>query len=293
MATITPGDLFVPEVVGQIATEILYAKTPLLASGYVDDATNAGAFDAGGNTIKFPKFTADGALGVQALPDSASAVTPDEITMSYDSETVVSNIIAYQWTGAALEDALRSANVSGFIAQTVAKKSAAAIQTALLTEAATTSLTFTEDAFVTYKGLLKAKYTNWGEYASDAEPLAIMHSKVVYDLLCTEEAQKTGVYGATPTIESGMITRIAGLRVLALDSVATSGSGASTTYTNILLRPGALSLYTKRALDFSQQQIANSDGWNSWFTFRFATHLSADKPYGAITYTCGSTLDQA
>jgi hypothetical protein len=88
MATITPSDLFVPEVVGPIATEILFEKNVLLTSGYVDDGFARGAYDSGGNTIRFPKFTASGALGAQTLPTDTTPVTPDEITMSYTDETV-------------------------------------------------------------------------------------------------------------------------------------------------------------------------------------------------------------
>lgn len=295
MATITPSDLFVPEVVGDIATAILYSKLSFLTSGYVQDGRASGAYDAGGNTIKFPKFTDNGTLGAQTLPTDNSAVTPDDITMSYDSEDVVGKIIAYQWTRAAMEDVLRAANVEQFLANVVAEKSGKAIQDSLITTAAATSLTYTEagDGFVTYNGLLAAGITNWGEYAWDEQPLLVMHSKCVFDLLMTDQAQKLGFYGGQPTVESGKIIQIAGKLIMPLDSVTTSGSGADTVYNNLLIRKNALSFFPKRDLDFNQMAIANSDAWNSWFTFRYATHLSANKPVGVIKYAAKASLNAA
>lgn len=292
MATITPGDLFVPEVVGPIATEILFEKNVLLTSGYVDDGFDRGAYDSGGSTIRFPKFTAAGTLGAQVLPTDTTAVTPDEITMSYTDETVTGKIISYQWTQAALEDALRSANVEQFVARVVATKAGNAVQDALITEAETSTLSYTTDGegAIGYKSLLEARYDKWGEYANDTTPLLIAHSKVVYDLLCTEEAQKVGVYGVN-TVQAGKIMSIAGLNILASDAIGTTTSNGTTVYKNLILKPGALMLAMRRELDYKEQPLAHTDIWNTWWTFRFATHLSEDKPYGVIQYLCSSTLD--
>ena len=294
MAILTPSDVFVPEVLGDTVIEILYAKTDFLNSGYVADGRVSGGYDQG-NTIKFPKFTADGDLGVQTLPTDASSVTADKVSMSYDSESVTGAIIAYEWTKATMEDAIRAGNVAGFLAEVVAKKYRIEIQRALLATAAATSLSYTEggDGFVTYKGLLAAGIKNWGEYAWDEDPLTIMHSKVVFDLLNTDEAKRNLLFGGPGTVESGKIMRIAGKNIMALDSVPKTGSGASTVYTNIMLRKGGLSLFMKRELDYNQLPVRNGDAWDMWFTFRYATHLSKQKPYPAIAYGAKSTLDQA
>lgn len=298
MAIITPSKVFQPEFLGHTAVEILFKKLSLLNSGFVANAEARGAFALTPNEIKFPKFVEDGALGVQTLPEDGSSVTPDDIEMDFDTEQSVDKIIAYRWTKKTLETALRGnesnpGSVEEFLAQTVARKSQKAIQDSLIAKA----IAKTESANMvvedvsglpTYAGLLKAGYEKWGEYATDEDQLLIAHSKVVYDILMTDEAQKANLYGAPNTVTSGKIMQIAGKHILPLDSIPTNEDGL---YKNIILRRGGLELYMLRDLDFQEQAIANSDAWNSWWTFRFATHVPADLPTPVIQYLVGSSLD--
>jgi hypothetical protein len=297
MATLTPSDVFQPEFIGPTAVEILFAKNSLLSSGFIADARAYGAFAVSADDIKFPKYTGDGDLGVQALPENGSAVTPDKITMSYDSESSVDKIIAYQWTKKALETALQGnganpGSVNQFMAQTVARKSGNAIQAALIAaaeaKATAASQVYTDaNGSASYAGLLRTEYEYFGEYAGDGDSLLIMHPNCVYDLLLTDEVQKSQVYGAPASVVSGKVSMIAGKMVLPLASISKTGD----VYNNLILRRDAVQFYPLRDLDYNQQAVANSDAWNTWFTFRFATHVSADKPTGVITYKCISSLD--
>lgn len=292
-----PSDLFVPQRVGDVAIAINYAKLSLLTSGYIRDAAEVGAYESGGNTITFPKWTSDGDLGAQTMTDG-NAVTADKMTASSDTESLISKIIAFEWTLAAMEDALRGkdkASVSARLGEVVAQKSRKAIQDSILTEAATTSLSFDEatdgDGYTSYRGILRAAIENWGEKAWDEVPLLVMHSKCVFDLLNTEEVKKSQVYGGTPSVENGKIMAIAGKLVMPLDSIDTDGSGADTTYNNLIIRKNALLYWPKRELTYQELPQKNSDAWDTWWTFRYGVHLAADLPLGVIKYVCKSSLD--
>lgn len=297
MSTITPSDVFQPEAIGPAAIDILFVKNTLLASGFIADARAIGAFASSPDDIKFPKITSDGALGAQDLPESGSAVTPDKVTMSYDSESSIDKIIAYQWTLKALETAIQGqgfspGSVEAMIASFVARKAGNAIQTSLLSCAATAATAATQDytdpaGTATYAGLLRTEYAYWGEYAGDGDTIAVMHPNCVYDLLLTPEVQKAQVYGAPASVVSGRVMQLAGKTILPLAAI-TSSAGV---YSNLILRRDALQFFPLRDLSYQQQPVANSDAWNTWFTFRYAVHAAIDKPRGFITYKAISSLD--
>lgn len=297
MAIITPSDVFQPEMVGPTAVDILFNKNTLLSSGFIADARAYGAFAVSADDIKFPKFTGDGSLGAQSLPEAGTAVTPDEITMSYDSESSIDKIIAYQWTLKALETAIRgnSANpgsVEAFMAQTVARKSGNAIQSSLVscaeTAAAAASQEYTDVAgTATYAGLLRTEYDYFGEYAGDGDSLLVMHPNCVYDLLLTPEVQKSQIYGAPASVVSGKVSMIAGKMVLPLAAINSTDG----VYSNLIIRRDALQFFPLRDLTYNEQPVANSDTWNTWFTFRYACHVAMDRPRGVITYKAISSLD--
>jgi hypothetical protein len=296
MAIITPSDVFQPEFIGDTAIEILFSKTDLLTSGFIADARAMGAFADSADDIKFPKYTGMGS-DAQDLPEDGSAVTPDEITMGYDSESSIDKIIPYRWTQKALETALRGGqkapgSVEKMIAMAVAQKSKKAIQASLIT-CATTAATAASQVYTdpagtsTYAGLLRTEYGYFGEYAGDGDTLAVMHPNCVYDLLLTPEVQKAQVYGAPPSVVSGKVTMLAGKAILPLSAVPVTAG----VYSNLILRRNVLSLYPLRDLTYQEQAIALSDAWNTWFTFRYAAHCAKDLPVGCITYKATSSLD--
>jgi hypothetical protein len=292
MAYTAPSDVFVPQRVGDIATEINFQKNSLLKSGFISDARDFG-YESGGNTVTFPKWTGRGS-GAQTLPTTDAAVTPGQFTMSSDTETLKGKIVSFNLLQATLEDIVKMANPNRFMAKVVAADVDEAIQSDIITEAETTTLEYEQegDGIVNYRGLLRAGIENWGEKAWDrGNVLAVMHSDVVFDLLQTDEAKKVGDYGGQQTVVSGEIMQIAGKLILPLDSVTTEGDGAAKTYTNLIIARDALMFWPKRELEYNEQKKAHSDLWQLWWTVRYGVHLRADLPLGVIKYTTTSSIN--
>jgi len=184
MAVTAIADVFVPEVIGAIVTDILFERTPLLALGSVSNATEQ-VFGDGGNTVTFPYF--DSARGiVQDNPGATrSGVTPSKISMGSYQETMNSKIISLDADKNALADALRAANPMAHISELVARESQLAIQGDLVDKAMQTPLQLnvlgesTKTLTVDY--ILEAKMKR-GEYAAFGRPVLYAATKAVTDL---------------------------------------------------------------------------------------------------------------
>jgi hypothetical protein len=92
MAITQNGDIFVPQAIGPVATDILFEKDALLRSGYVVNAANS-IWGMGGNTVTFPirnttipiRNTTTTGMVQDQVSNSRTGVTPSKV--SYDTYT--------------------------------------------------------------------------------------------------------------------------------------------------------------------------------------------------------------
>lgn len=228
MAVTAITDLFVPEVIGDLATNILFKKTPLLRSGVVANVTNA-IFSAGGNTITFPYFSTTTTSLVQTNPGATrTGVTATNVTMSSYDETLKSKIISLDFDKNAMADVLQSAGLNEHVAEIVAKESSLDIQNSLVLSAEETDLSLSilgdSEKTLNVDAILAAKMKR-GEYAGDGTPILFVHTKQATDLMLTDDfktlatAATTSLVIAGTQAPPGAIGMVHGVWIVPMDSI--------------------------------------------------------------------------
>ena len=289
MALTKPSDVFIPEIIGALANEILLSKDSLLSSGYIQDARTVAFRDGTGSKVVFPKIETNTAA-VVADPQDGNTVDAGSFTMGTDEEPVVDKIVAMDILDKTIKAmANGQLDPNAYVANFVAKKIRLNVQTALLAAGAASASKYTDPKGLgNWDGLMLAASRYWGEYAYDEPPLLVAHSKVVTDLVMSEEAKKAGLYGGAPVVQSGQLMTFAGKNILPLDSVpAVNGK-----YQNLILRRDALSLWNQVDVQYGEQRKAHTTLWQMDWWFSYAVHLSADVPVGCIVYEVPALLDQ-
>lgn len=292
MAQTSPADVFQFEVVAGLVDERLFDFTTLLNSGYVGDARANAQTNVKGDTITVIKATTvEANLGVQVNPRTGSAVTPDKVEFDSDEYTMVSKILAYDMDQRAMRLMEQVADPNEFMANEVLKLQRSNIQNALLAAAVSGGIEFIDAVGVAnWKGFRRAVTTAWGE-KQDAlgAPLLIVHPNVMYDITCTEEAMKAGVFGLNGVIESGKVYTFAGLNLMQLGAVTQDeGTGK---YNNVILTKDALQYYQDEEIGYHEQRKAHTTTWQLDFDFSYAAWLSEQKPTGAIVMPLASSID--
>lgn len=295
MAITALANVFVPQVVGDTATDILFKKVPLLQSGYVVNAQPI-SINGAGNTITFPYWDTNVSGLVQNQTNSRTGVTPGGFTMSTYTETIQNKIISLDFEKNVLTDIAPSADLNGVVANKVAKLSAADIQSLLITKAETTNLsldiTAASTKTVTVDSIVRAKMLR-GEYA-EGTPALFLHSKQFADLATTSD-YKSLASAANPAIVSAMglppgtVAVVHGVAIVLMDSVSIDTTPNPDTYTALMLWPGALQLYIKQTVEASQKTHAGSNTITMDFDFRYGATLFRDSPRGAIKFITHAT----
>lgn len=227
MAVTAITDVFVPEVIGDIATNVLFYKTPILRSGVVANVTNA-IFSVGGNTITFPYF--DTATGlVQTNPGATrTGVTPSKVSMNSYEESLKSKIISLDFDKNAMSDVLQSAGLNEHVGEMVASESALDIQSSLILSAEETDLALSilgdTTKTLNVDAIAQAKMKR-GEHADDGIPILFVHTKQATDLMLTSDfktlasAATTAIVKAGASVPPGAIGMIHGAWVVVMDSI--------------------------------------------------------------------------
>lgn len=289
MAQTSPSNVFSPQVVVDLVSEQLFPKTTLLNSGYIKDArANANTNVKGDQITVIRQEKVDANLGVQGNPRTGAPVTPDRIQMTSDTHNLVSKMLAYDMDDRAMTLLNQVGDANQFMADEVLKLIRSHVQSALIGAGMGTTLTYEEIAGgVNWRGLRRCLTRNWGENNDSlGVPLFICHPDVMFDLTCTEEARKTGIFGGSSIIESGSVYKFAGLNVMQLGSVEKTAD----VYHNLIVLPGALNYYQDEGIGYSEQKLAHTTTWQMDWDFMYAAFLSQQAPIGCIKYDCVSTI---
>lgn len=141
MAITGVGDVFIPEVVADITSDILMKEKKLLNSPYVVDGTTQ-MYRDGGSDITFPYFETGKGIVQDQVTNSRTGVTPSEIKMGFYKESVINRIISFDHDENAFEDILQTADPNQHIAEIVADEYGDEIQERLIQTAMATPLLY-------------------------------------------------------------------------------------------------------------------------------------------------------
>lgn len=253
MAVTLGTDVFVPEVIADITTDILFKDTPLVNSPYVADGSPA-IYRDGSNTLTFPYWDTDKTGIVQEQVETRTGVTPSKISMDYYSVEVNNKIVSFDFSENMLEDILQTANPNAHVAEIVASESRLEIQGALISDAESSPLmdevnylsAAGPDQVLTVDSILRAKML-WGEKAAGVVPGVFVHSKQFTDLAQSDDFKKLGTATTNNAIvqaqaPKGAVAMVHGCLLYLLDSVTRKGGTVVS-----ITREGSLATVTTAA----------------------------------------------
>lgn len=287
MAYTKISDVFVPEVVGPIVKTYVYDNLALLRSGLVKDIENVVEWNRGGNTVTFPTYTGfTPGSGSENLPTDGSSVDSKNVSMSSVTEDVTGRIIPLAFTGTMLEDVIQSVELQGKVLEQIGEEAANDIDETLITEALTTTLSYSGTAGVpiSYDTLSQAKML-WGDKVHRFNAGLVLHSAVYSNLLRLGVVTEYQNWGADPTTRTGAVPYFCGMPVYVSDNI-TSTDGV---YNNLIIAEGSLEWAMKREVTIELKTLPGNDNKYLDATYRWMVHLSERRPLGAIVYQCGVT----
>jgi hypothetical protein len=208
---------------------------------------NTGEKLKGGDTVKVPYFDAIGELDDVT---EGNALTPVALAQTSETASVIHSGKAGEITNWAQLTAMFSDPYAEY-----AKQFAAAtmrrIDKNLITAAGTTTLSNDISgnagaaAQINYDAMVDAKMKWADEQDASEVSLFVCHSKVFGDMLKLKDS--TGRPLVVMNAADGELPRFVGMPVAVSDRVTTSGSGASTIYTNLLCKKAALAAWVNGA----------------------------------------------
>lgn len=228
MAVTAISDIFVPQVVGDLATNILFKKVPILRSGVVKNAT-PDVYAEGGNTVTFPYFDTTITGLVQDNPGATrTGVTPSKISMGTYTEELSSKIVSFDVDKNALMDVSGKVDLMGHVADLVAQESGVTIQDLLVLKANDTTLVhsiLSESTKTLNVDAIGAAKLKRGEYADDDMPILFVHTDQAKSLLASSDfktlssAATTAIVKAGASIPPGAVGMVHNSWVVIMDSI--------------------------------------------------------------------------
>lgn len=193
MAVTTNTDVVIPQqVVADIAVDILFKSTPLLASGAVFDLTQF-ATNAGGENITLRTFDTELGNVQNAVRTQRAGVEPSKVSMDSYVETLHTKVTSFDADRFALIDA--NAGVYDHMAQVAAREIGASIQDLLIDKALGTDLWFDSSTLtsktLTVRSILAAKM-KWGDRATGAPATLFVTSEQYEDLASSDDYLSLG-----------------------------------------------------------------------------------------------------
>ena len=280
----TSADLFMPQVVGDHATDILLQRDAMLRSRAVTVMPGDIWARGGNDKLDIPTFTTDLSDMVKAaVRDSRAGVDPEKVTMDSYQEDVLSRVISIDADSLALEDAPEY--VQEHLSAIIAERVSASIQADLIAKAAGTSLeldiTGETDKALTVDGLLRAKM-KWGDYFGEAEPVAFLHPKQFEDLALTEDFKELGsaATGSLVTVAAGaspIAARVHGIDIVVLNGLPVT-AGTPDKLTALLCQPGALPFSIRKNPETHLIRHPGSAVVTLDTTFRWVSTLARRQP---------------
>jgi len=280
----TPSDVFSPQVVGQAIKGYLYNNVALLGSGYIGSIPGA-VWSAGGNQVTFPKytgFTATAGVASSANAADGTKVDSKKVTVTTVTADCVNRILSIAVDKVTLQNAYTDMDLYNMIISQIGEQIRNEIDLALITEAATTTLTLgdtTTPVDMTYDNVVDAKML-WGDKAQNADAAMIVHSNSYGEILKLADIKDASKFGI-PTSVAGEVPVLAGMPVFVSDNITFNDSTADS-YTNLIVRRNALRFGTRSE---AEMEIKTEPGNTMRYLdtdFRYIVDLEQSAQLGVI-----------
>jgi len=278
MAATLKSDAFVPEVATEVATAEFPNKLVLGFPGspFMRAFPPEAALGQEGDEVKFPRWNPLGEF--EQLTEDV-AMTPEKLSHSMDSSAVQVGGKAAEITDWA--DLAARGDINAEVGTQIATLASRYIDKRAVLEAETTELAYTASQTITWEVFVDAIITNWGDSAMEQVGGIVVHSKVMGDLMKLPEFKRADQLGQAGTIIRGFIGNLGTYPVYVSDRT-TLTTGTPNTYTNLVLKQGAIGLKFQRTLlvETDRDILKKSDVIAA--DVRFAVHLFYANPLPAL-----------
>lgn len=274
------SDVFVPEIATEVASAEFRSRLALGFPGapFVRPFPPEEMLGQEGDTVKFPRWNAMSEFS--ALTEDV-AMTPERLSHSLDSASVQVGGKAVEVTDWASLGA--SGDVSNEVGRQIATLAARYLDSRLIVEAESTTLVTSVDQTITFEAFVDAIIANWGDKAMEMIGGLVVHSKVMGDLMKLPEFKRADQLGQPGSVIRGFVGSLSTYPVYVSDRL-TSVAGTPNTYTNLILKSGALGVKFQRTLlvETDRDVLKKSDVIAA--DVRFALHLFFGEPLPSIRF---------
>lgn len=287
MAITVLADVFVPQVVGDKVTDILFRETPLLRTGVVKPIRPK-SYDAAGNTVTFQVWNTDTSGIVQnQVKNSRTGVTPSKLSATSYTETLLDKIVSLEADEDVFTD---SEGVNEHIAEVVSNEMMGEVQATLIARGAATALSLDISAGsgaaakLSVDAIAEAKAKR-GEHAGKGMPILFVNSKQFTDLQKTSDFKSLGSAATNSIVQAGglppgTVAVVWGVAIVLLDAIAADGSS---NYTSLMCWPGSLGLWVKKEVTHKGPiNHAGSNVVTHDFSARWGATLIRQNPRGVV-----------
>lgn len=272
------ADMFVPEVATAVATATFPNVLALGFAGspFVSVLPGVDSIGSEGDIIKFPRYDV---LGDFAEMTEDTALVPEKLKTSMDMAVVQAGGKAAEITDFAALAA--RGDPSQEVGTQVPVLATRYIDRKLIDEAETTPLVSTANQTFTWEVFVNAIITYWGDKAMQMVGGIVVPSKVMGDIMKLTEFKRADQLGQAGSLITGFIGSLGSFPVYVSDRLTTT-VGTPNTYSNLILKRGAIGLMFQRTLLVERFRDVLKKNWVISADVRFATHLFFDRPAPAI-----------
>ncbi len=216
-------------------------------------------------------------------------MTADKEQFSSFEVDIEDDMLAYDLDTKAMRMMARLADPNTALADRVVYKANLHIQKAIIAAGEAAGIVYKDpEGAMTWNGIRRGLTKSWGEKNDVGIPLNIVHPNVMHDLITSDEAKKSLIFGGKETIESGTIYQFAGTKVMQLGSITKNADG---TYNNLIVLPGMLQFWNDEDLQFGVQRRSKTTTYELDWWFSFCAFVKKSTPTGVIVFQAPATLD--
>jgi hypothetical protein len=245
MAATKKANVFVPEIATEVATAEFAGQLALGYAGapFVEILPPVDKLGDEGDAVKFPRWNA---LGDFADLVEDTAMATEAMGHTVDTATVFAGGKAVEITDFAALAA--RGDPSEEVGRQVARLAARYLDRKLIAEAETTALSEPVAGTFTWAKFVDAIIKHWGDAAFENVGGIVVHSKVLGDVMkLPEYVTASNVIAGVPANNERIRGTIGGFPLFVSDRL-TLTAGTPNTYTNLVLKRGALGVMVQRQL---------------------------------------------
>lgn len=233
-------DIIIPDVLSAMIAAQIPGKLAIAGTDRVVTLDNLQGKP--GDRVKIPRWSAIGEFdalteGVAMTPVNLTALSTEAVVKEFGKSVEITELALLS----SYEDPLKA------LAEQFARYAAMAVDKELIASAETTTLSHTLASTITLDAILEAR----AKFLDEQDDVwLILHPKVATDLMKLPEF-KTLTQVAAEVITKGVVGTIYGMPVM-ISRFITKTTGTPDTYTNLLVKRGALGLWYKKQMEIKK-----------------------------------------